>query len=155
MVLEHQSGTLEYLAQHFLLPLHALEQHFPKEYYLCKMSSQRRAEQLTTQESCILYIFFWKFIMYINILKTLRRIAVNITSFKPNKFDISQLISTWNLLSSSSSSAVTLNILRNIWEMFPLIQQTIHIVLILSLRLERPFSSFLFFLSTFFPPSPI
>lgn len=60
---------------------------------------QRRVAQLTGQGNCV-YFSFWKFIMYINILKILRRTAVNITCFKPGNFDISQLLAPLNPLPS-------------------------------------------------------
>lgn len=46
--------------------------------------------------------------MYINILKILRRPAVNITCFKPRHFGISALVSSWNPLPSLLSLVVTL-----------------------------------------------
>ena len=151
VVLEHQSGNLEYLSQNFLPLL-----HFPKEYIILMQDVfPERAAQMI-QENCVLYFFFWKFIMYVNIWKTLRRTVVNITCFKPNMFAISQPISAWNLLTSeSSSSDVTLKILKDIWEMFPWIQRTIHVVLFLSLRLEHSFSSCFFPLSLLFSPTSL
>ena len=62
VVLEHQSGNLEYLSQNFLPLL-----HFPKEYIILMQDVfPERAAQMI-QENCVLYFFFWKFIMYVNI----------------------------------------------------------------------------------------
>lgn len=146
-LLEHQSGNLEYLSRHFMPTLHAA---FPRGRELRKMPSHRRIAQLTTQENlycmynfyCLLYLFFWRCIIYINILKTLRRIAINITCFKPTKIGVFQFIVPRYLLSSSLSLSldVTLtNIWWNIWENAPV--DKANSVLFLSLRLEGPFCS--------------
>ena len=128
---------------------------FPPRNLLCRMSFQRGLHKRFRKNS-ILYFSSWKSIMYINIWKILRRTAVNITCLKPNTFAICQPISTWNLLTSkSSSSDVTLKILKDIWEVFPWIQRTVHVVLFLCLRLELSFSSSFFPFSLLFSPTSL